>query len=302
TAQSGGSQLAANAQTGVTNDTYSVTLVSGVFSQTINLSAADFHTVFPDSTTGTWVQVQDMTAGTTYPRQQFTTVPYALKVPVDGSTITYNSSGQLQVSSFASGSSIGIGTASPHASAMLEVSSTTKGLLPPRMTTAQRNAITSPATGLIIYNSTTSQIEMYNGSGWMGVGSTIPTGVIAAFASSTCPSGWTEYTAARGRFLRGIDNGAGLDPDGTRAAGGAQNDAMQGHWHQSPTGILVGWQTSSSFNWGLNSGGEGMEKWELLVKLVLARLTTTISFEMRSRIAPMEHPAQPLKHDQRMSL
>ncbi|NBU73562.1 MAG: hypothetical protein EBS53_19325, partial [Bacteroidetes bacterium] len=104
TASSGGSQLAANAQTGVTNDTYSVSLVSGVFSQTINLSAANFHTVFPDSTTGTWVQVQDMTAGTTYPRQQFTTVPYALKVPVDGSTITYNASGQLQVSSIGSAS------------------------------------------------------------------------------------------------------------------------------------------------------------------------------------------------------
>lgn len=129
TAQSAGSQLAANAQTGVTNDTYSVSLVSGVFSQTIHLSAANFHTVFPDSTTGTWVQVQDMTAGTTYPRQQFTTVPYALKVPVDGTTVTYNSSGQLQVSSIGSASlpatinattvtgstSMGIGTTSPDA-------------------------------------------------------------------------------------------------------------------------------------------------------------------------------------------
>ncbi|NBX83434.1 hypothetical protein EBQ90_10180, partial [bacterium] len=129
TASSGGSQLAANAQTGVSNDTYSVSLVSGVFSQTINLSAANFHTVFPDSTTGTWVQVQDMTAGTTYPRQQFTTVPYALKVPVDGTTVTYNASGQLQVSSIGSASlpatinattvtgstSMGIGTTSPDA-------------------------------------------------------------------------------------------------------------------------------------------------------------------------------------------
>lgn len=102
TAQTGGSQLAANAQTGVTNDTYAVTLASGVFSQTINLSAANFHTVFPDSTTGTWVQVQDMTAGVTYPRQQFSTVPYALKVPVDGTTISYNSSGSLQVNALSS--------------------------------------------------------------------------------------------------------------------------------------------------------------------------------------------------------
>ena len=126
-AQTGGSQLAANAQTGVTNDTYTVTLASGVFSQVINLSAANFHTVFPDSTTGTWVQVQDMTAGVTYPRQQFSTVPYALKIPVDGTTLSYNSSGALQVNALTSSNlpatinatnltasgSLGVGTTTP---------------------------------------------------------------------------------------------------------------------------------------------------------------------------------------------
>jgi hypothetical protein len=47
--------------------------------------------------------------------------------------------------------SVGIGTTSPAASSLLEVKSTTKGLLIPRMTFVQRNAITSPATGLLIY-------------------------------------------------------------------------------------------------------------------------------------------------------
>jgi len=61
-----------------------------------------------------------------------------------------------------------------------------------------------------------------SGSGQGGV----PTGTIMAFAG-TCPAGWTEYTAARGRFLRGIDNGAGNDPSGTRAAGATQADALQ---------------------------------------------------------------------------
>jgi hypothetical protein len=58
----------------------------------------------------------------------------------------------------------------------------------------------------------------------------VPNGTIAAFAG-TCPSGWTEYTAARGRFLRGIDNGAGNDPDGTRAAGATQADMVGSHTH-----------------------------------------------------------------------
>ena len=45
---------------------------------------------------------------------------------------------------------IGIGTNSPHASALLDVSSNSKGMLVPRMTSAQRTAIASPATGLSI--------------------------------------------------------------------------------------------------------------------------------------------------------
>ena len=53
-----------------------------------------------------------------------------------------------------------------NASAMLDVSSTTKGLLPPRMTTTQRDAITTPATGLVIFNTTTNGLEVRSSSGW----------------------------------------------------------------------------------------------------------------------------------------
>ena len=51
-------------------------------------------------------------------------------------------------------------------SAALEIDSTTKGFLPPRMTTVQRNAITSPAEGLLIYNTSTQKINFYNGTLW----------------------------------------------------------------------------------------------------------------------------------------
>jgi hypothetical protein len=46
---------------------------------------------------------------------------------------------------------MGIGTATPNNSAILDVSSTTKGLLPPRMTHAQLLAISNPANGLIVF-------------------------------------------------------------------------------------------------------------------------------------------------------
>jgi hypothetical protein len=50
--------------------------------------------------------------------------------------------------------------------ASIECVSTTKGFLPPRMTTTQKNAIASPATGLVLYDSTTNKLQCYNGSTW----------------------------------------------------------------------------------------------------------------------------------------
>jgi hypothetical protein len=62
----------------------------------------------------------------------------------------------------------GIGLA--NATSILELSSTTQGFLPPRMTTTQRDAIASPATGLVIYNTTTLAPNVYNGTSWVGMG------------------------------------------------------------------------------------------------------------------------------------
>ena len=62
---------------------------------------------------------------------------------------------------------VGIGTTTPAATAQLDVSSTTKGFLPPRMTTTQRDAIASPAAGLIIFNTTTNGLEIKTSLGWI---------------------------------------------------------------------------------------------------------------------------------------
>ncbi|MCP4183054.1 MAG: hypothetical protein GY761_07020, partial [Hyphomicrobiales bacterium] len=55
---------------------------------------------------------------------------------------------------------------SPDGSAMLDVKSSDKGMLVPRMTTAQRTAIASPATGLFVFDSTTGSFWFYGGSAW----------------------------------------------------------------------------------------------------------------------------------------
>ena len=59
---------------------------------------------------------------------------------------------------------VGVGTTTPDASAALDITSTTKGLLIPRMTAAQRDAIASPAVGLVIFNTTTNCLNFYGGS------------------------------------------------------------------------------------------------------------------------------------------
>jgi hypothetical protein len=66
------------------------------------------------------------------------------------------------------GGNVGIG-GTPDANAILDVQSTTKAFLPPRMTTAQRDAISSPVAGMVIYNTTTNVLNFYNGSAWGAV-------------------------------------------------------------------------------------------------------------------------------------
>jgi hypothetical protein len=65
------------------------------------------------------------------------------------------------------GSNVGIGTTSPNASALLDVSSTTKGFLPPRMTNAQMVAIATPAAGLVVYDTTNNKLNVYDGTNWV---------------------------------------------------------------------------------------------------------------------------------------
>jgi hypothetical protein len=67
------------------------------------------------------------------------------------------------------GSGVGIGTSNPTASAKVDIESTTQGFLPPRMTTLQRNAISSPAAGLRIFNISTGCENFYSGSSWIAL-------------------------------------------------------------------------------------------------------------------------------------
>ena len=109
----------------------------------------------------------------------------------------------IEASTFAQ---TGIGTTAPHASAQLEVSSTTKGFLPPRMTTVQRDAIVNPATGLQIYNTTTNTLEYNNASGWVSLISN-PNGVNAGEMQYWDGSNWVNITIGTEAQTLTIANG-----------------------------------------------------------------------------------------------
>jgi uncharacterized protein (TIGR02145 family) len=62
--------------------------------------------------------------------------------------------------------SVSLGTTFPHEDAIMELSSTTKGFLPPRMTAAQKDAIDNPPEGLIVYNTSHKSLEIFDGTLW----------------------------------------------------------------------------------------------------------------------------------------
>jgi hypothetical protein len=93
---------------------------------------------------------------------------------------------------------VGIGTSSPQA--VLDVDSVTGGFIPPRMTASQRNSISSPQDGTIVYNTTSDKLNVYSG-GWkqVGGGGYCFTNNVSVYdgqnwedVECTCPEGWSK--------------------------------------------------------------------------------------------------------------
>ena len=111
-----------------------------------------------------------------------------------------------------SSGNVGIGTATPDASASLDINSgsgNNQGLLIPRLTTVQRNAIASPALSLFIFNTTTNCFEAYVGGAWYSVSCppacTPPADPIANAASGigciSFTANWSASIGATSYFL-----------------------------------------------------------------------------------------------------
>lgn len=98
---------------------------------------------------------------------QMLSVPFALYSESTGDTTRWKKNGD---DLYFDNGNIGIGTTTPEPSAILDIKSTEKGFVPPRMTQAQRDAISNPANGLLIYQTDgATGFHYYNGSNWIGI-------------------------------------------------------------------------------------------------------------------------------------
>ena len=158
---------------------------------------------------------------------------------------------------------VGVGTTTPVTSAMLEVKSTSKGFLPPRLTYTQRQAISGPVAGLIIWCSncgTSGEVQVYNGTTWtnmMGGNANIPLAIGDNYGGGKVAyifqSGDPGYIAGQVHGLiasiSNISSGTTTWNNGTTTA-------------NSPTGTAIGTGLTntnaiiSSYNLGVSGGTE----------------------------------------------
>lgn len=149
------------------------------------------------------------------------------------------------VLSFALNAQVGVGIATPDASAMLDVTSTTKGFLAPRMTAAQIAAIGSPATGLVVYQTDGTSGFYYN-AGTSGS----PSWVQLLPATTTLPieNGGTGQTTASGAINALVpdqsgNNGKFLSTNGTSVSWETSSAGLTGSGNNN---YLTKWTTGGS--------------------------------------------------------
>ena len=95
----------------------------------------------------------------------FASVPTSLTTPVGSIRTATDGVNLANVQTFLENGAIGFGTDTPDANASIDITSTTKGFLPPRMTNAQRAAITATK-GLIVVNTTNNGVAYNDGTNW----------------------------------------------------------------------------------------------------------------------------------------
>ena len=160
--------------------------------------------------------------------------------PCDAGTTTPAAGSQAQ-----NGIAMNATGASPHQSAILDIDDATKGLLLPRITSAERDALPSPANGLIVYNTTSNRIEYFNGAAWQYLSYTVPA---APTAGTNTPSqtqiiwNWNTVAGATAYYYNTANN------FGTATNNGASTSYTQTGLTCAATYTLYIWDSNACGN------------------------------------------------------
>ncbi len=155
--------------------------------------------------------------------------------------------------------SVGVGTISPQPSAMLEVSSNSKGFLPPRMTYSQIKAISNPSTGLMVYDTEFRCLRVFDGADWQALKAADknindPAGDFAAWNSGD--GNITPLTVKfdqQGNIIVGGYFSSQIVVGGVTINGSGLDDIFL--FKYSPSGQLIWYKT---FGGNLNDEGSGV--------------------------------------------
>ena len=138
---------------------------------------------------------------------------------------------------------VGIGTASPDAAAALDVSSTTQGFLPPRVTAAQRNSISNPPAGLMLWCSNcgaNGELNVFNGTAFTAIdGSAAAAAVFSQIGNDI--DGEADYDES--------GTSVSLSSDGTIVAIGAPGNGVDANGDPSSRGHVRVYQYTSGNTW-----------------------------------------------------
>ncbi len=111
----------------------------------------------------------------------------------------------LLITSLVANAQVGIGTKTPVASSMLDITSTTKGFLMPRMLTAERTAIVSPVAGLQVFDTTSNTIWFFDGTAWKDSGTSTniynSNGALTSNRSVNMADKNLQFNATTGKFI-----------------------------------------------------------------------------------------------------
>ncbi len=135
--------------------------------------------------------------------------------------------------------------ADPDTSAMLDVAATTKGVLFPRLTTLQRDGIALPATGLLVYNTTTSTFDYYTGSTWLSLVPAGTTSSVPIIRTYTSNATWTKPPGLKYIIVEMVGGGGGGGGcynygGGAGAAGGYSKKIISTTTLSSSESIVIG--------------------------------------------------------------